>query len=43
MPFMDSKRNSFTAGFKKVAERITLAEGERRTIDLRVVKFPEDR
>lgn len=31
------------ARLSKVAQRIELSEGERRTIDLRVVKIPEDR
>jgi hypothetical protein len=33
----------FADQLSKVAERVVLGEGERRTIDLRIVKLPEDR
>jgi hypothetical protein len=43
MAVVDARGGDLTAKFKKVAERITLADGEPRTIDLRLVKIPEDR
>ena len=41
MPPLPTAR--FLERLSKVAERVVLGEGERRTIDLRVVKIPEDR